>query len=276
MSILINSSGQRRYRFEQCQLEYINDPQDPLDLVLALFMDVSTRWDSTGFMMTRSIRLRKPIDKFCQEYRPARFFALSEIEWKQIGYLIDLVRPFNFFTTTIGKTKGITLPYVLRIYDELFERLDESRRRLKAKIRQYSWVKPLIDGIDAAEAKLDVYYNKTYTNLGSLYAIGAILDPKLKLHNFDEEYCWLDYTVQDWRMEFEEQFRNLYNRDYARKANNTEYLRAVREANMDPLALMLDRSRERGFRGDSQSSGTVHSDDTFSEVDYWLAMSKLY
>ena len=135
------------------------------------------------------MRLREAIDKFCIEYALAKVLALRNSEWRQVGYLIDLVCPFNFFTTTVGKTKGVTLLYVLRIYDELFERLTESRRRLEAKVAFRPWIRPLLRGINAAEGKLDKYYNKSYSNLGSLYGIGAILNPASKLTAFNREYC---------------------------------------------------------------------------------------
>jgi hypothetical protein len=217
------------------------------------------------------MRLRGAINKFCIEYSPAKPFTLSELEWKQIGYLIDLVRPFQFFTTTVGKTKSVTLPYALAIYDELFERLNESRRRLKAKASRLEWIGVLIQGIDAAEAKLDVYYNKTYSNLGSLYGIGAILNPRTKSDCFDKEYCWLDSYAKDWKLEFEDQFRALYHRDYADRGSRLDYLRGLREENMDPLALMLDRSRvSRDMAGQSSSQRAFND-----KVDEWFAMSKL-
>jgi hypothetical protein len=89
----------------------------------------------------------------------------------------------------MGKTKGITLPYALGIYDELYKRLFESRRRLEAKVSKYSWVLQLIKGIKAAEQKLNTYYKKIYSDLGSVYIIGVILNPKSKLDSFDLEYC---------------------------------------------------------------------------------------
>ena len=190
--------------------------------------------------MIRALRLRQAIDIFCIDYTDAKVFALSDLEQKQIGYLVDIVRLFNFFTTTVGKTKSVTLPYGLAIYDELFERLMESRRRLKAKEHKYPWVTALIEGIDAAQAKLDHYYNKTYTDLGSFYSIGAILNPNSKLIVFDPEYCWLNFDIKNWQNEFEDQFRELYRRDYSHYNNDSTHLKHLREVNMDPLVLILD------------------------------------
>jgi hypothetical protein len=90
------------------------------------------------------------------------------------------------------------LPYALSIYNELYKRLAESRCRLFAKKRKYTCVRQLIDGINAAEEKIDTYYNKTYGNLWSLYGIGALLNPAVKGECFRKEFCWLD-TQRDTR-----------------------------------------------------------------------------
>jgi hypothetical protein len=226
-------------------------------------------------MMVRALHLRPAIDRYCREYSPATPFSLIDLEWRQIGYLVDLVRPFNFFTSTVGKTKGITLPYALGIYDELYERLFESRRRLEAKVLKYSWVSQLIEGIKAAEQKLDIYYQKMYSDLGSVYAIGAILNPKSKLDSFDPEYCWLNPDRNDWRLEFEEQFRELYRQSYKEKGSSSDYLQQIRQANMDPLALMLDRTRTtRDIRQQSSSQRQNEVTEASPEVDEWLATSK--
>jgi len=145
-------------------------------------------------MLIRAYELRREIDEFTSKYNPARIFSLSYEEWIQIEYLIDITRPFNFFTTAIGKSTAPTLPYTFGIYDELFEKLEECHRRLSWRVKKYYWIRDLITGIEAAQAKLSKYYKRTYSNIGSIYAIGAILNPNTKLSQFDEKYCWLDFT----------------------------------------------------------------------------------
>jgi len=237
-------------------------------------MDVSTRWDSTGTMMIRAQRLRPAIDRFCIKYPAARPYMLSELDWKQIGYLIDLVRPFAFFTATMGRTKSITLPYALQVYDEMFERLVECRRRLIPKVARKPWVQKLIDGIDSAEDKLMKYYNKTYTNLGSVYAIGAILNPGQKLDAFDEKYCWLDFKKKNWKFEFEDHLHTLYRQNYSTtNCSNAAQLEALRQVNADPLAIMLDRSRQLRYQEDNSATLFARI-SSGSEVDKYLAMRK--
>jgi hypothetical protein len=268
----VNSSSQRKGNFDRILTTLIHDSSSLLDKKLNLIMDVASRWDSTCLMLIRAMRLRQAIDILCNEYRPAYPFKIRTIEWKQIGYLIDLLRPFCFFTQTIGKTRSVTIPYVLSIYDELYERLFESRRKLVAKQEKYIWVKVLIAGIEAAQLKLDIYYNKTYGNLGSIYGIGAILNPALKLQSFHPDFCWLDPAKKDWAMEFEDHLRTLYKQSYERNNPSSQRLRHLREENMDPLAVMLTQNRT--IRADRLSSSQVEEEHTSDEIDEWLAMSK--
>jgi len=236
-------------------------------------------------MMLRAMRLRDPITRYCNIFSYAVPFSLSDSEWLQVGYLIDIVRPFNFFTSTVGKTRDVTLPYALPIYDELFERLTECRRRLNAKIHRYPWAQQLIDGIDAAEEKLDSYYNKTYSNLGSFYGIGALLNPAYKSKVFNKQYCWLDFEQQDWETEFEEQFENLFEQSYAgnQEEPNTQAtrLQALRHTNINPLAAALERSRSnRMLLLRAQPLDLDDEDDTsvsnVSEARQWLSNSQFF
>jgi hypothetical protein len=64
-------------------------------------------------IIVRVVRLREAINLFCAEYAPVAPLALLRTEWKQIRYLINIIRLFNFFTTIVGKTKSVTLPYTL-------------------------------------------------------------------------------------------------------------------------------------------------------------------
>jgi hypothetical protein len=89
------------------------------------------------------------------------------------------------------------LPYILSIYNKLFEYLSESYYRLLVKVLSCTWIKLLIPGISTAENKLNNYYYKIYSNLKSIYSISAILNPKLKLEAFDPNFCWLDLTSRD-------------------------------------------------------------------------------
>jgi hypothetical protein len=54
-----------------------------------------------------------------------------------IEYFINLIYFFNFYIILISKTKSYILSYVFWVYDYIFERLTESRRKLIAKEFKY-------------------------------------------------------------------------------------------------------------------------------------------
>jgi hypothetical protein len=64
-------------------------------------------------MIIYIVRLREAINLFCAKYTPVVLLTLLRTKWKQIGYLINIIRLFNFFTIIIRKTKSVTLPYTL-------------------------------------------------------------------------------------------------------------------------------------------------------------------
>ena len=185
----MNASPQRKSAFATIQSAIRNTLSHSQNHTLNLVMDVATRWDSTCAMLIRALRLREAIGIYCQNDRnKAKHFVLSELEWDKIEYLVDLLRPFNFFTETVGKTKSVTIHNALRVYDALFERLVEYRRRLTLLQEDKLWVTSLIDGLDAAEVKLLKYYNRMYDDAGSLYGIATLLDPTKKGKYFHPDY----------------------------------------------------------------------------------------
>ena len=154
-------------------------------------------------MIIRTLRLQYIIDLYTMKYLYTRLFALSSLKQKKIEYLIDIIQLFNFFIINVGRTKSITLLYTLSIYNLLFEYLTESYHRLQSKLSSNPQVKELIDSIDCTEVKLDKYYNKVYTNIGSLYRIESILNLNLKLSSFNKDFCQLNFVEKDWATEFE-------------------------------------------------------------------------
>jgi hypothetical protein len=64
-------------------------------------------------IIIRVIRLREAINLFYAEYTSIALLTLLRTKWKQIKYLINIIRLFNFFTIIVEKTKSVTLPYTL-------------------------------------------------------------------------------------------------------------------------------------------------------------------
>lgn len=216
--MFVNASPQRREVFDTIQQTHSKKG------VLRLLQDVKTRWNSTCHMLIRARKLKDTIQEYTRTSNQRKAFRLSEEEWLQVEYLIDLTKPFNFHTTMIGQLKGPTISHVYRIYDSLFTHLESSLFKLtRKKVRargSRQWINPMVKGLDSALDKLQKYYQETYSDIGSLYALGTMLSPIYKTTLFDKDQGFDDGT--DWCFVYKEQMRRLYQKGYSRLQSSSQ------------------------------------------------------
>lgn len=134
-------------------------------------------------MLRRACRLRNIIDKYCRDHDYSQF-NLSNIEWRQIEYLVHLTKPFFQFTMALMKTKDVTIHSVFLVYRKLLEHIERSNRKLKKKTTP--WKKDMYSALHTGRQKLREYYEKTYRDHGFLYGTGTLLAPQYKLSAFDD------------------------------------------------------------------------------------------
>jgi hypothetical protein len=127
----------------------------------------------------------------------------------------------------------------------------------------------MIGATEAAEKKINKYYQKLYTNTGSLYAFASILNPGVKLSYFDPKVCKLNFEVRNWENEFQEQFKTLYEEQYSsvRVTRKESY----REVDLDPLALVLCQSRSSNANRDLTET-YVNEADLYLEARKFLVI----
>lgn len=173
----MNASPQRRDAFTSLQ---------PVHERLFPIQDVQTRWNSTFLMLRRARKLRICFDRYCSDHDYAQF-KISDVEWRQIDYLLQLTKPFFQFTMALMKTKDVTIHSVFLVYRKLLEHIEKSTQSLNKK--KTPWKRAMYDALLAAKQKLRDYYDKTYRDHGFLYATGTMLAPQYKLSAFgDTEY----------------------------------------------------------------------------------------
>jgi hypothetical protein len=83
-------------------------------------------------MLRRAKRLRAFFTPFCTEYS-CEEMLLNDEEWRQIDYLLCITEPFFDYTTELSKTREVTAHLVFKIYNALFEHLEQSMSRLRRK-----------------------------------------------------------------------------------------------------------------------------------------------
>lgn len=157
--------------------------------------DVRTRWNSTYLMLRRAKRLQSVLNEFCTQYENHELQPSRE-EWRQIDYLLSITQPFFTFTTSLSKTKEVTIHSVFAIYNNLFAHLEKSRAQLARK--KVGWKRVMLSALQAAGLKLSEYYRMTDEIGNDLYAIGTILAPQNKLEFF---------STKDWEPNWRVRYR---------------------------------------------------------------------
>ena len=154
---------------------------------LILIQDVRTRWNSIFLMLNCAKRLQSVYNRYCTDHQYLHF-QLDLEEWRQIDYLLLLIKPFFDFTMMLSRTRDITAYNIFSIYNKLFSHLDDAEAKLKNK--GVIWKKCILQALQAVKKKLLKYYTVTdYKTYGNIYALAIILYPSKKLRYF---------TLIDW------------------------------------------------------------------------------
>jgi hypothetical protein len=189
LAIYVNASPQRRETFYNLQTANVK---------LVPIQDVKTRWNSTFLMLRRAKRLRAIFAPFCAEYDCEEMLLHNE-EWRQVDYLLCITEPFFDYTTQLSKTRDITAHYVFKIYNKLFEHLEQSLKQLRRK--RVPWKKQMLHALEASRTKLDEYYSQTDYIRGHIYAISTMLAPVNKFKFF---------LTKDWDQKWRETYRKSF------------------------------------------------------------------
>ena len=132
LAIYIHASPQCLETFKNLQINPDHSDLRQRDPKLKPIQDVKTRWNSTYLMLRRAKRLRRFFQPFCDEYN-CKEMLLSEEEWCQINYLLYITEPFFYYTTKLSKTRDVTIHLVFKIYNALFEHLEQLTKQLQRK-----------------------------------------------------------------------------------------------------------------------------------------------
>ena len=81
-----------------------------------------------------------------------------------------------------SKTRDITAHYVFKVYNKLFEHLEQSIKQLRRKC--IPWKKHMLNALEAGRLKLDEYYSQTDNVRGHIYAVNTMLAPVNKFQFF--------------------------------------------------------------------------------------------
>jgi len=98
-------------------------------------MDVKTHWNSTLELLERAYRLRELTSNWLQQPKYAQYRPLftTQEEWTIVKFVMELLRPFRYWTLWRSKRNTVTLRHVITVYNVMFDHMDGVIRRLAMK-----------------------------------------------------------------------------------------------------------------------------------------------
>jgi hypothetical protein len=119
VAVLITLTPGRRKDFIDCQKAKVRIAVLPI-------MDVMTRWNSTLELLERAYRLREFTPDWLQNpiYTEYRSLSTTQDEWTIVKYVMDVLRPFRYWTLWMWKRHTVTLHHVITVYNEMFNHMD--------------------------------------------------------------------------------------------------------------------------------------------------------
>jgi len=135
-------------------------------------------------MLKRFRKLRDDIERFLP--LEEQIEGLDAEEWRQLDYLIELLKPFSWYTEAIGATEsGPTIQNVFEVYNHLFSHIEQHTEKLRRK--RIPWKVKMRQALENSKAKLSQYYSLTRNNIGLIYGCATILAPQYKLAFFETD-----------------------------------------------------------------------------------------
>jgi hypothetical protein len=186
-------------------------------------------------MLIRALSLKKALQRYHDKHE-AEYLRVSDMEWSQVEYLIDLTKLFCVFTKRIGQSKSPTIHQVFEIYDKLFDHLDRARTKLSRK--KVAWKKIMLEGLIAADAKLRQYYAKTQGSLGHLYGKAALLTPNRKDAIFQGSNWKVSNDETPWNEVYWSALQDQYEEEYHGESASDS--RGQHLSRIDDLDLLLN------------------------------------
>lgn len=213
--------------------------------------DVSTRWNSAYFMLTRACDLRKTIDQYIydQEDEAKHLklwkYRLSKAEWKQVETLTAILLLFKSTSVELQKTSRPRIDHVFWSYESLFNNIDDLQMMLsRPRNHNKTWAKTLEIAVEQMRLKLSKYYMKTEHPF--VYSDAVILEPSGKLLLFEQD-------------SFEPHFKGKYSHECRER-----YINDYESRTLEPAQPDATHKRKRPSDEDS-------NDD---DDDYYCALAR--
>jgi len=121
-----------------CQNELIDCQKAKVHIALLPIMDVKTHWNSTLELLKGAYRLREFTQEWLQNRKYSDYWPLftTQDEWTIVKYVMEVLRPFRYWTLWMWNRHIVTSHHVITVYDDMFDHLDGVMRALAKKKTQ--------------------------------------------------------------------------------------------------------------------------------------------
>jgi hypothetical protein len=221
--------------------EFIDRQKAKVRIAVLPIMDVKTRWNSTLELLECAYHLREFTREWLQnpkysEYRPQ---FTTQDEWMIVKYVMEVLRPFQYWTLWMSKRHTVTLHHVITVYNDMFDHMDGVMRALAKK--KTPWKEDLFFAVKLARQKLSRYYAEVTPTTGMLLISAHILDPFRKLRSFRKWDKGMDINSEDetsYTTQYQEALRKYVENEYCAKHRRVlvNKLETVQNSNFVPSA----------------------------------------
>jgi len=202
------------------QNEFIDCQKAKVQIAVLPIMDMKTHWNSRLELLEPAYRLceftrewlKNP--KYC-DYRP---LFTTQDEWIIVKYVMEVLRPFRYWTLLMSKLHTVTLHHVITVYNDMFDHMDGVMRALAEETT--TWKEDLFFAVKFARQKLSKYYAEVTPTTSMLPISAHILDPFRKLRSFRKWDKGLDINPDEetsYTTQYQEAFLKYVENEYCAK-----------------------------------------------------------
>jgi hypothetical protein len=181
---------------------------------------VKPRWNSKLELLEHAYRLSEFTCEWLKnpKYNDYRPLFTTQDEWTVGKYVMEVLRPFRYWTLWMSKRHTLTLHHVFTVSNAMLDHMDGVMRALSKKTKQ--WKEDLLFALKGVEQKLCKYYSEVTPTTIMIVLSAHILDPFRKLRLFRKWDKGRDINPQD-----ETSYTTKYQKAFLKYVENKYYAR---------------------------------------------------
>jgi len=213
LAVLIMLTPGRRNEFIDCQ-------KAKVQIAVLPIMDVKTCWNLTLELLECAYQLREFTREWLKnaKYSDYRPLFRTQDKWTIVKYVMEVLRPLQYWTLWMSKQHTVTLHHVITVYNDMFDHMDCVMRALAKK--KTPWMEDLFFAVKFARQKLSKYYTDMTPTTSTCLNSAHILDPFRKLQLFRKRDKGMDINPEDetsYTTQYQEAFLKYGENEYCAK-----------------------------------------------------------